>query len=171
VCAVPFASAAKMNDRTVCFLIRGSPPAEVLLGLNKTGFGAGKVAGFGGRIEPGESVDAAAVRELEEETGIKVTIEDLSPSGRLTFLFPDQPGWSQDVHVFLVNQWHGEPEESSEMQPAWYKVDQIPFECMWDDARYWLPLVLQGKRIEARFVYNADNKTVGEVKIEQLEGG
>lgn len=159
-----------MNDRTVCILIRGNPPAEILLGLKKIGFGLGKVVGFGGRVEAGESVEAAAVRELEEETGIKAAIEHLIPHGTLSFLFPAKPEWSQDIHIFLVYQWSGEPHESTEIQPAWYKVDQLPFESMWDDARYWLPLVLRGKRIQARFEYNSDNQTVGELKIKHWEG-
>lgn len=158
-----------MNDRTVCFLIRGDPPAEILLGLKKIGFGLGKIVGFGGRVEAGESIEAAAVRELEEETGITAAVEHLIPCGRLSFLFPAKPEWSQDIHVFLLYQWSGEPQESVEIKPAWVKLDQLPFERMWDDARYWMPLVLQGKRIEARFVYNTDNQTVGEIKIEPWE--
>lgn len=149
-------------------MIRGNPPAEVLLGLKKIGFGAGNVTGIGGRVEAGESVEAAAVRELEEETSIKVTVDHLIPRGRLSFLFPAKPEWSQDIHVFLIYQWRGEPQESTEIKPAWYTVDELPFEGMWDDARYWLPLVLQGKRIEARFVYNPDNSTVRDVYIQEL---
>jgi 8-oxo-dGTP pyrophosphatase MutT (NUDIX family) len=158
-----------MSDRTLCFLIRGNSPREVLLGLKKAGFGMGKYAGFGGRIEPGESVETAAIRELEEETGIKVTIDDLHPTGRLTFLFPFQPDWSQVVHVFLVDPWQGTPQETSEMKPEWHRIDQIPFDRMWDDAHYWLPLVLAGQRIDGRFVYCPDNKTVSEVKIIECE--
>jgi 8-oxo-dGTP diphosphatase len=77
-----------MNDKTLCFLIQGNPPHKVLLGLKKTGFGAGKYAGFGGGVETGETIETATVRELEEETGIKVSINDLYPIGHLTFLFP-----------------------------------------------------------------------------------
>jgi len=155
-----------MSDKTLCFLIRGNPPRKVLLGLKKTGFGAGKYAGFGGGVESGETIEAAAIRELEEETGIKVSINDIYPIGRLTFLFPFKPNWNQVVHVFLAKAWLGNPEESGEMKPTWCIIDEIPFESMWDDASYWLPLVLKGKRIEASFVYKDDNETVGEAKIE-----
>ena len=98
-----------MSDKTLCFLIRGNPPREVLLGLKKTGFGAGKYAGFGGGVESGETIEAAAIRELEEETGIKVSINDIYPIGRLTFLFPFKPNWNQVVHVFLAKAWLGNP--------------------------------------------------------------
>ena len=158
-----------MNERTLCFLVRGNPSNEVLLGLKKTGFGVGKYAGFGGGVETGETIETAAIRELEEETGIKVSINNLYPIGYLTFQFPFKPHWSQIVHVFLVEMWQGSPEESDEMKPTWCMINEIPFESMWNDASYWLPLVLKGKRIRASFVYKDDNETVGEAKIEGWE--
>ena len=51
-----------MIDSTLCLPVRGDPPTEVLLGLKKAGFGAGKVTGFGGKVEPGETIVAAARR-------------------------------------------------------------------------------------------------------------
>lgn len=156
-----------MNDRTLCFLTRGNPPQEVLLGLKKTGFGAGKYAGFGGKVESGETIEAATLRELEEETGIKISMDDLCPVGHLTFMFPSKPSWSQVVHVFLAKVWSGDPKESDEMKPIWCLIDKIPFGSMWDDAHYWLPLVLSEKKIEGRFIYKDDNETVGEAKIEE----
>jgi 8-oxo-dGTP diphosphatase len=156
-----------MSERTLCFLTRENPSREVLLGLKKIGFGAGKYAGFGGRVESGESIEAATVRELEEETSIRVSVHDLYPIGRLHFLFPSKPNWSQVVHVFLATVWAGNPEESDEMKPTWCGIDQIPFESMWDYASYWVPLVVQGKRIKASFLYKYDNDTVGEATIEE----
>jgi 8-oxo-dGTP diphosphatase len=138
------------------------------LGLKKTGFGAGKYAGFGGKVESGETIEAATVRELEEETGIKVSIDDLYSVGRLTFLFPSKPNWSQVVHVFLAKSWSGTPKESDEMQPTWCLINEIPFGSMWHDAPYWLPLVLKEKKIEAKFIYKDDNETLSEAKIEEL---
>jgi 8-oxo-dGTP diphosphatase len=76
-----------MKDKTLCFLVRGNP-TQVLLGFKKAGFGAGKYAEFGGAVEPGETIEVAAVRELFEEAGIKVSESALTPMGRLTFLFP-----------------------------------------------------------------------------------
>lgn len=43
---------------------------EILLGMKKRGFGAGRWNGFGGKIEEGESVDEAAKRELTEECSL-----------------------------------------------------------------------------------------------------
>jgi 8-oxo-dGTP diphosphatase len=155
-----------MRDATVCILVRGDPPAEILLGFKKAGFAAGKYNGIGGKVEPGEAVIEAAARELEEEVGVRVSQEDMQAVAHLTFLFPARPEWNQTVHAFLANVWQGKPRESREMAPAWFAVDAIPFERMWQDNAHWLPMVLAGEQIRARYVYAADNES-----IERLEVG
>ena len=159
-----------MRETTLCLLIEGTPPQRILLGLKKEGFGAGKITGFGGKMEPGETPAMAAMRELEEETGIRVTCEELEPVGQLNFLFPSRPGWSQLVHVFLSRRWLGTVREGREMRPVWYPVREIPFEQMWVDATYWLPRFLDGERIRGRFVFAEDNEMVAEVSISSWVG-
>ena len=91
-----------MRDATLCFLIHGSPPRQVLLGLKKIGFGAGKYTGFGGKVQPGETPEAAAIRELEEEAGVQVHEKDLRPMGQFAFLFPAQSSWSQKKRLLAT---------------------------------------------------------------------
>jgi hypothetical protein len=50
----------RIKNRTVCFLMWGNPPQEVLLGFKRAGYGAGKYAGFGGAVEVGETIEAMA---------------------------------------------------------------------------------------------------------------
>ena len=158
-----------MRDATLVFLIKGEPPSEILLGLKKAGFAQGKLNGFGGKVENGETIERAAVRELKEETGVQVSEQDLRRMAHLTFVFPAKPEWDQVVHVFLARQWEGEQAESAEMRPAWHSVSEIPFESMWQDDPHWLPLILRGKRIRARFTFQADNETVDQVEINECQ--
>jgi 8-oxo-dGTP diphosphatase len=156
-----------MLEATLCFLLKGNPAEEILLGLKKIGFGEGKYGGFGGKVEAGETPEMAAVREMAEETGIKVAAQDLQRVGHLTFLFPYQPAWSQVVHVFLARSWDGEAGESVEAQPFWFPTNSIPYARMWQDCAYWLPLVLAGQKVRARFTFQEDNESVDEVKMEE----
>src|SRR3989344_8079112 len=90
---------------------------RVLLGLKKRGFGEGRWNGFGGKIQDGETIEEAARREMEEESGI-VAI-NLEKAGILTFEFKDDPTLLE-VHLFKIHDFEGEPIESEEMRPIWF---------------------------------------------------
>lgn len=156
-----------MTEMTLCILLRGTPPEQVLLGFKKEGFGANKYTGFGGKVEAGETPIRAAIREMKEEAGVTVRKEDLHPVGELSFLFPVRPAWSQRVHVFVTWRWEGEIRESREMRPSWFPVSDIPFDEMWQDGRHWLPPILAGGRIWARFTFREDNEAIHEMEIEE----
>ena len=157
-----------MIDTTNCILVQEKPNTKILLGFKKIGFGAGKYTEIGGKIEPGETPVAAAARELREETGVNVKEEDLHPAAILTFLFPARPSWDMKSYVFLTSTWSGIPTESNEVLPAWFPVDKIPFEKMWQDAVYWLPRIIAGESLQARFTFKVDNETVDKAEISTL---
>jgi 8-oxo-dGTP diphosphatase len=125
------------------------------------------MTGIGGKIEPGETVLAATVRELEEEVGIRAQEHHLVPVGQLTFLFPFEPSFSQLVHVFVLRRWEGEPREGREVVPIWFAVDRVPLARMWHDGTYWFPPIMAGERIRARFTFEEDNETVATVVVER----
>lgn len=141
----------QLRSRTLTFLLRET---DVLLGLKKQGFGKQYLLGIGGKVEPGETIEEAARREVAEE--IAVQLSELEKAGVLNFYFPhiEDESWDQQVHVFTATRWEGEPQESEEIRPAWFQKTNIPYEQMWDDARYWLPHLLNGQSIEGEFVFD-----------------
>ena len=157
-----------MIQATLCFIFRGEPPQEVLLGYKKRGFGQGKYGGFGGKLKDGETLSQAASRELQEEASLSTDLADLAAMGTLTFIFPFKHEWDQEVYVFVAHRWLGTPTESEEMRPEWFDIAQIPLEQMWDDSRYWLPHLLAGDRIKAVFTLNQDNETVNYYRIQLI---
>jgi 8-oxo-dGTP pyrophosphatase MutT (NUDIX family) len=142
-----------MKPGTLCILTR---PGEILLAMKKRGFGAGKWNGLGGKIHDGETLEQAAIRELEEEAGVRGRIENLQKTGLLKFRSAN-PEYNWDVHVFFLTAWDGEPVETEEMRPQWFSTDKIPYDIMWVDDRHWLPEVLGGRCIEAQFTFATDD--------------
>ena len=130
---------------------------KILLGMKKRGFGEGRWNGFGGKVEKGESIIRAAKRELYEEVGI--TPKDIKRVGIMEFEFKGDPEILQ-VHIFYASEFEGKPRESEEMKPKWFRVDRIPFKKMWPDDEYWLPHVLAGKKIKAKFWFDGLDKIV-----------
>ena len=157
-----------MIEATLCFILEGRPPRRILLGRKKRGFGKGKLNGLGGKVRPGETPIRTIVREVAEESGVIVSPDTLRSAGSVTFTFPFEPSFDQHVHIFVASSWEGEVQESEEMAPAWFPIGGIPYDRMWDDDRYWLPLVLAGERIRARFTYAEDNETVASWALEEF---
>jgi mutator protein MutT len=146
-----------MKQETLCLLVKDG---QVLLGMKKRGFGAGKWNGFGGKLKEGEEVKDAVLREVKEEIGVDVALSDLKEAGTLEFHFQNTPDWDIFCHVFIVTRWSGEPTESEEMRPQWYAVNKLPFDAMWVDDPHWMPLVLAGKKIKGRFLFTDDGKEI-----------
>lgn len=145
----------------VVYLLRpGKHGQEVLLGRKLTGLGLGKSVAPGGKLEPGEFAREAAVREVEEEVGIRLSDQDLELVGELTYSFPSRPAWSQKSWAFRVLGEFGEPVASDELAAAWIPVHELPVRDMWDDARYWLPAALSGTFVSATFEFGEDLSTV-----------
>jgi 8-oxo-dGTP diphosphatase len=160
-----------LRSTCLCLLTRdsgGDRGREVLLGHKKTGLGLGKIVGLGGHVEPGESPAEAAVREVKEESGIRVPPSALTELAHVTFRFPARPSWDMDAVVFASTAWSGEPGETEEIRPQWFPVGALPFDRMWQDARHWLPRVLAGQRLAAAFTYAPDCETVADAAITGL---
>jgi 8-oxo-dGTP diphosphatase/2-hydroxy-dATP diphosphatase len=126
----------------------------VLLGQKKRGFGEGKWNGFGGKLEKGESIEEAARREMLEESGVAVSA--LQKAGIIHFEFEGNPE-ILEVHIFRGREYVGEPFETEEMIPQWFRIDEIPFTEMWPDDEHWMPLFFAGKKFQGKFLFGEGN--------------
>lgn len=152
-----------MKQLTLLFLIRDK---EVLLAMKKRGFGGGRCNGVGGKLDVGETVEQALVRECQEE--IEVTPKSYEKVAEI--LFHEQHEGSLNdlqVHVFTCTSWEGEPTETEEMAPKWFKLSDIPYAEMWADDPFWLPQVIEGKKLKCEFHLDENDK-VSEYSVSEV---
>ena len=123
---------------------------KILLGMKKRDFGAGRWNGFGGKVNDGEGIEQAAKRELLEESGIEAEEIEQFATIIFNYLHKDK---IVETHLFKVTKWQGKPTESDEMLPQWFDQDQLPFEQMWPDDKYWVPYFLKNRKFVANFIF------------------
>lgn len=155
---IDWASWTPVDRATLLFVVRGG---RILLIRKKRGLGAGKINGPGGRLEDGESPRQCAVREVEEE--VRVTPTGVRERGELFFQFVD--GYSIHVWVFCADGCEGEVAETDEAVPHWFSLDAIPYDEMWADDRLWLPLLLDGREFDGRFIFDGDRMVDHDVVV------
>lgn len=153
-----------MKISTLCFLKNDE---QILLGMKKRDFGKGRWNGIGGKVEEGENIKVAAIRELQEEIGVVCREADLKQVAVLKFRSDNQKlDW--DAHVFFIDTWEGEPVESDEMLPKWFLKDRLPFSEMWPDDTFWFPYLLSGKFIQGKFTLDAEGENILEHEITEV---
>lgn len=138
---------------------------RVLLGMKKRGFGKGRWNGFGGKVHKGESIEEAMKRELKEEAGVAAL--EFEKRGIMEFRLGEKPH-ILEVHVFHIPFFEGQPQETEEMKPQWFSIKEIPFDNMWQDDKFWLPLFLEGKTLRGRFSF-ADNDALLNYTLKEVD--
>ena len=139
---------------------------KILLGMKKRGFGAGRWNGFGGKLNTEETIEDAARREIKEEAGIEMN--ELDKVGIIDFEFKGNPELLE-VHIFKGGEFSGQPVESEEMKPQWFDIDKIPFNEMWPDDIYWMPLFLSGKKFKGKFLFGKSDVILEKELVEVKE--
>lgn len=150
-------------ETTLCLLKKED---KILLAMKKRGFGEGKYNGVGGKIEKEETPEEAMIRETKEEiNAIPLKYEKV---GIIEF---DEyyKGKRKNIlcHLYIIYDWEGTPSETEEMKPVWFGIEDIPYSRMLPDDTYWLPLILEGKKIRASFQFD-ENWNLLSKKIDDL---
>ena len=149
---------------TLCHIIHDD---NLLLQRKSAGlFGEGKWNGVGGKLKPGESPNEGVKREVVEETGL--LISQLKLHGMLKFYFGkiERPGWL--VYVFSTRVFKGNLKSSEEGLLQWFAFDKIPYEQMWQDDEYWLPLLLTNRNFSGDFYFNDNGTTLHNFNLKSI---
>lgn len=149
--------------QTLCLI---HEEGKILLGMKKRGFGVGRWNGFGGKLHEGETIEEAAIREIKEESCLDA--HEITKRGILYFEFENDPTLLK-AHIYSIDRYEGTPEETEEMRPQWFSVDEIPFLNMWSDDIFWLPLFLNGKKFKGTFRFDKPSNVEHSAKIIKQE--
>jgi 8-oxo-dGTP diphosphatase len=76
----------------------------------------------GGKLNPGETPEAALIRELKEELGIEVPARCLAP---LTFASHSYETYHLLMPLYACRNWIGEPEPLEGQKLAWVRKDRL----------------------------------------------
>lgn len=96
---------------------------RVLAQQRPAGKGHGGLWEFpGGKLEPGETPEAALARELAEELGVVVAPEDMTPLS-----FASEAAGEQHLLLLLyvIRRWRGEPQALEAAQMRWVGMDEL----------------------------------------------
>lgn len=149
----------RIIEGVITFIIEGD---NALLIYKKRGHGKGRYNGPGGKIEENESPLDAAIRETKEEIG--VLPENPKMCGFIKFF--DVKGEDWNVYIFRSYSYKGTITESEEAKPVWFNKNSLPFSNMWDDDKYWLPIVIEGGYFYAEFKFNGEKMI--DMKIQRM---
>ncbi len=150
---------------TLCIIHQNG---KILLGMKKRGLGKGLWNGFGGKLENNETIEEALEREVQEE--IRVKVLDLNKVGIIGFEFENNSE-TLEVHIFKGRKFKRKPKETEEMIPKWFSISEIPYNKMWSDDIYWLPLFLKGKKFRGEFLFDmpSNDKYTSKILKQELE--
>ncbi|HAQ02439.1 TPA: hypothetical protein DEP30_01980 [Candidatus Nomurabacteria bacterium] len=157
---------------TVCLPVK---EGKVLLGMKTRKIGMGCWNGYGGGVEDGETILESAIRELEEESGLKAKIENLEKVAIVDFHNEKSDGsmFVSRVHFFLVKDWKGEPKETEDgamITPTFFNFTDLPYDKMMPADREFFPYILSGKKVLVESHYTPFQKELKrEVKIQEVE--
>jgi len=145
---------------TLCLLRKDN---NLLMGLKKLRWGAGNYNGFGGKLEPGETLEECIVREVKEESGLNLL--KFEKRGFMSFELDDN---INEVHIYEGMSWSGDPIETEEMAPIWLEIDNLPYDKMWSSDKTWHPYFFKREQFEG-WVFFDKNHQVLDYKIVKID--
>src|SRR4051812_23309855 len=161
-----------MKLATLCYVRDGTGKKGRTLMLHRikkaNDMHAGKWNGLGGKVEGGESPEECAIREVYEESGLRMINPVLR--GLITFPhFSNDEDWY--TYIFVAYQYSGTLIDSNEGVLAWVDNDKLNDLNLWPGDRIFMRWLDDRRFFSAKFVYNAGELTNYEVLFYTHAGG
>lgn len=142
-------------NATLVHIIDGN---RLLLKKATRGISKDKWNAPGGKINGEESPEQNAVREVFEETGLR--IKNLFYHGEINFFLNGKNELAIHGFLFSTRSFSGEIKSTEEGEVRWFDADHVPYDQMWPDDIFWLPVMLSCKEFDADFYFDEDNRKI-----------
>ena len=131
-----------MRNTTLCYLERGDEYLMLHRVKKSLDENAGKWIGVGGRFEEGESPEECLLREVYEETGLRLL--SWRCCGVVTFVSDE---WGTEyMHLFTSDSFDGELRDCAEGVLAWKKKSEVLTSLpIWEGDRIFLRLLAEDR--------------------------
>ncbi len=156
-----------MKLASLCYIKRNNQTLMLHRIKKENDMHQGKWNGLGGKFEPGETPEACAIREIYEESGLRVNDPELR--GILTFpAFSDDEDWY--AFVFVVRDFTGDLIDSPEGVLAWIDDAQLLGLNLWAGDRIFLKWLDQDDFFSGRFDYVDGELVAHDVVFHSMAG-
>jgi 8-oxo-dGTP diphosphatase len=139
-----------MKLATLCYIRKDSHTLMIHRVKKENDMHAGKWNGLGGKLEPSETPEECAIREIWEESGLQV--KHLILKGIITFpTFDDQEDWY--TFIFVIDEFEGQLIDSPEGYLKWIPDEELLDLNIWPGDRIFIPWLERAEFFSAKFVY------------------
>jgi 8-oxo-dGTP diphosphatase len=135
---------------TLCYLRRAGQTLMIHRVKKANDMHQGKWNGLGGKLEPGETPEECARREIAEESGLRVG--NLQLKGLLTFpAFANEEDWY--AFVFVADEFEGKLIDSPEGVLQWIDDSELMDLDLWAGDRIFLEWLDRPGFFSGKFIY------------------
>ena len=142
-----------MKNTTLCYVEQDGKYLMLLRNKKKQDENAGKWIGVGGKFEEGESPQDCLLREVQEETGLRLT--QYRFRGIVTFVSDQYE--TEYMHLFTAHGFEGELIPGDEGELKWVEKDEVLSLPLWEGDREFLRLLREDAPFfSLKLVYQGD---------------
>jgi 8-oxo-dGTP diphosphatase len=139
-----------MKLATLCYVRRDGKTLMVHRVKKANDMHQGKWNGLGGKLEPGETPEECAVREVFEEAGL--VCRNPIWKGLITFpAFSQEEDWY--TFLYVMREFEGELINSPEGDLSWVDDDKLLDLNLWAGDRVFIPWLDRPGFFSAKFIY------------------
>ncbi len=120
--------------------------------------------GFKTTISKGLNIEETARIKTYEQSGVYPLV--MEKIGEVLFNFIGKKE-EHETHFFKSSKYNGRAKETKEFTSKWFNVDEIPYQELLEENRFWLPMMLQNHHFQGRISLDNNHK-IKDYKLEQV---